>query len=60
MDTEARTPDEQAFWDHIYQSQFPVCMKQQKRRGAQYCAHLAREQADAALVERRDSQKVAP
>jgi hypothetical protein len=57
MDTEARTPAEQSFWDAIFASQFPICMKTQKRRGAQYCAHLAREQADAALAERRLSAK---
>jgi hypothetical protein len=64
MNTEARTfprtPDEQAFWDGIFRDQLPVCMKQQKRRGSIYCAHMAREQADNALAERRDSQKVSP
>jgi hypothetical protein len=49
-----RTPDEQKFWDEIFQDRFPVCMRSH-RRSPHACAHKARDEADAALAERRRS-----
>lgn len=51
-----RTRGEQAFWDETFQPRLDVCLKQFKSRGPEYCAHQAREIADAALLERRRSQ----
>lgn len=56
MPTNARTPEEQAFWDAVFLQQLPDCTRSQKQRGPQYCAHVAREYADAALTERRRSR----
>lgn len=50
-----RSLQDQRFWDQAFLLAFPLCMKHSKR-GPLYCAHLAREQADAALAERRASR----
>lgn len=53
----ARSKDEQRFWDEVFITAFPLCMnKRTGNRDPQGCAHLAREQADAALIERRKAQ----
>jgi hypothetical protein len=52
-----RNAGEQKFWDEVFQLAYPDCLKTLSERGVQYCAHLAREAADAALEERRSSQK---
>lgn len=44
-------PTPAAFWADIFKQRFPACMEQVKAVGPQGCAHLAAEQADAALTE---------
>lgn len=52
-----RTARDQAFWDAVFLATYPECIKAFVNKGGEYCAHLAREQADAALAERRLSAK---
>lgn len=53
--TATRSPDEQGFWDRIFEDRFPACLKNFKQRDPQFCAHTARDDADTALWERRAS-----
>jgi hypothetical protein len=52
-----RNASDQRFWDEVFQLAYPECLKTLSDRGVEYCAHLAREAADAALDERKRSQK---
>lgn len=54
-----RSKAEAAFWDAVFLARFPECMRESKKREPEYCAHLAQEQADAALAARRRSQEMA-
>jgi hypothetical protein len=56
MSASKHTTDEQRFWDAAFLLAYPECLKVITEKGAEYCAHLAREQADAALAERRRAQ----
>lgn len=53
----SHSANEQKFWDEVFNHAYPECLKTLTERGVEYCAHLAREAADAALMERRRSQK---
>lgn len=57
MASKTRNASEDNFWDEVFQLAYPECLKTLTDRGVEYCAHLAREAADAALEERRRSQK---
>lgn len=52
----ARTDAEQLFWDERFAQAWDQCLKENGLFGAAGCAHLARDAADAALTERRNSQ----
>lgn len=50
-----RTDAEQTFWDERFAQAWEQCLKENGLLGAAGCAHLARDAADAALTERRNS-----
>jgi hypothetical protein len=56
MPATTHTAAEQRFWDAAFLLAYPECLKALTEKGAEYCAHLAREQADAAIAERRRAQ----
>lgn len=49
------TPDEQLFWDAMFQLLYPPCVKRHGKKGAPYCRHLTADEASACLEERRRS-----
>lgn len=55
--TAARSAKEQTFWDDRFGQAWNQCLAQHGLEGAIGCAHLCREAADAALVERRNSAR---
>lgn len=57
-ETFRRTDAEQQFWDAVFLQQLQDHTRSRvrgPRDGSEYCAHMAREIADAALAERRRS-----
>lgn len=48
---------EQRFWDEAFLVAWDRCIEENGLHGAIGCAHLAKEGADQALRERRDSQR---
>ena len=57
MTKPTRTAAEQKFWDAAFAEAWEQCLRERGLQGAIGYAHLAREAADAALAERRLSQK---
>lgn len=52
-----RKATEQKFWDAAFAAAWDRCLSEFGLKGAIKCAHLAAEAADAALAERRASQR---
>lgn len=44
-------------WDEIFVLRFDRCLEQLSERGLEGCARWAADQADAAIAQRRESQK---
>lgn len=57
MAIKRRTAAEQKFWDAAFTAAWDRCLQENGLEGAIGCAHLAAEAANAALAERRTSQK---
>lgn len=57
MKPAARTAEEQTQWDALFRELVLDCVRREGFRKALACLHLAREIADAALAERRESQR---
>lgn len=55
-----RTDDEQTFWDERFAQAWEQCLKENGLLGSIGCAHIARDAADAALIERQKSVGAQP
>lgn len=52
-----RTDQQQTFWEKSFAQAWEQCLRENGLRGAIGCAHLCREAADAALIERNNSEQ---
>jgi hypothetical protein len=50
-----RTADEQIFWDERFREAWQHCLKELGLKGAMGCVSIARDAADSALAQRRES-----
>jgi hypothetical protein len=57
VSNQQRTAAEQKFWDAAFLAAWADCVKQHEIKGSMYCSSLARDAADAALIQRRNSAR---